>query len=411
MADTGTELAEGTTRGTTGAIARMLERRFLWNRPHADKPLTGEDDIAIKVRCPREGVDKRAEEVLEALERTKVSAGCTIDDRTAAITLRVPRGEAADAQRALERLHASKRSDFTLDDVIGLDHLEEATGRRTLGRAKDEPTRPKVAEGEAMPIESSVLTFANHPDDPPLDEAEAKAYAEGMRELGFDAAHCPTRQCERTADGLKTTGVRHVVDVSYLDSDREQFVLASTVTLHRIGALAAFGADDPYLGDAASLDRDYEWLFAQAATRLDDFEKNLDVLRASEGASERKEGARQDLGGAKRDGHTADERIPDESVGREEGEAQASRETEETQGPAKAEGAGGPSRDDGLTVEEYERMSARERARVDPKHIPDEAFGKQGVREVAREQTAAAAALNAGKEPVRTHPSIGERVG
>lgn len=407
MADTGTELAEGTTRGTTGAIARMLERRFLWNRPHADKPLTGEDDIAIKVRCPREGVDKRAEEVLEALERMDVSADCTIDDRMAAITLRVPRGEAADAQRALERLHASKRSDFTLDDVIGLDRLEEASGRRTLGRAKEEPARSDAVGGEAIPIESSVLTFANHPDDPPLDETEAKAYAEGMRELGFDAAHCPTRQCERTADGLKTTGVRHVVDVSYLDSDREQFVLASTVTLHRIGALAAFGADDPYLDDAASLDRDYEWLFAQAATRLDDFEKNLDVLRASK----RTEGTRQDLGGEKRDGHTADERIPDESVGREEGEAQASQETEETQGPAKAEGAGGPSRDDGLTVEEHERMPARERARVDPKHIPDEAFGKQSVREVVREQTAAAAVLNAGKEPVRTHPSIGERVG
>jgi hypothetical protein len=52
----------------------------------------------------------------------------------------------------------------------------------------------------------------------------------------------------------------------------------------------------------------------------------------------------------------------------------------------------------------------RERARLDPSQIPEGAFGRQGIREVANQAVFAAAALNADREPARTHPTIGERV-
>ena len=63
-----------------------------------------------------------------------------------------------------------------------------------------------------------------------------------------------------------------------------------------------------------------------------------------------------------------------------------------------------------MTVEEYDSLPARERARLDPRQIPEGAFGRQGIREVASQAVFAAAALNADREPARTHPAIGERV-
>lgn len=311
-----------------------------------------------------------------------------------------------------------------LDDAIGLDRLEEATDRRTLGRTKDGSSERVHTEGEAIPIESSVLTFANHPEDPSLDETESKAYADGMRELGFDAAHCPMRQYERTTDGLKATGTRHVVDVSYLDTDREEFVLASTVTLHRIGALAAFGAEDPYIDDEASFRRDYEWLDAQAATRLDQFERNLATIReadkAEAHANDERHASRAETTARMDDATIADE-ASEATLGNDgpfaDGDAKPVEEQERSASPdvAGQDGPQGPSEtppvdEHKLTADEYEQMPARERAKVDAKHIPEESFGRQGLQDAMREQASAASVLNASKEPVLTHPSIAERV-
>ena len=63
-----------------------------------------------------------------------------------------------------------------------------------------------------------------------------------------------------------------------------------------------------------------------------------------------------------------------------------------------------------MTLEEYDSLPVRERAKVEAKDVPEGAFGRQGIREAASEATDAAAALNADREPARTHPAIGERV-
>ena len=351
MADTGSEVAEGTTRGTTSTIARLLERRFLWEKrsdPHNHRTQGNEDDVELSVRCPEKDFDKRAQEVLEAFDRADVRTSVSIDDARHELVVSVSRDDLEKAQRALERLHASGRSDFTIGDVDGLEDIEVAVGRRTLGRTGEvDGTRSADAPDDAA-VESSTLTFANHPDDPEADARHAEAYAKGMRDLGFDAEAREITGARARGDGVERTR-SHVVGVSYLVSDREEFVLASTVTLHDIGALADFGAEDPYENDSKALDRDREWLVGQSQLREERYEKN-------------------DAG--------ADEPTTHE-----------------------------------LTADEYGRMPARDRAKVAPERVPKESFGSQSAKEVAREQQAAASAINATREPARSHPSIGERVG
>jgi hypothetical protein len=201
-----------------------------------------------------------------------------------------------------------------------------------------------------MAVESSTLVFANHPEEAELDAGHAEAYAKGMRELGFDADAREVTSARTGDDGAIERTRRHVVAVSYLETDREDFVLANAVTLHDVGVLEDFGAEDPYVDDERSYAQDHERLVGQAQARRERFERNQAGVE----------------------------------------EKQAPRE---------------------LSLKDYEAMPVRIRAKVDPRDVPREAYGSQSVRDAAREARDAASALNADREPSRTHPSIGERVG
>lgn len=385
MADTGSEVAEGTTRSTTGIMIRMLERYFLWEH-HKAHHYKADDDIAIEVRCPKDDFDRRANEVIQAIERSGAKSTFRIDDERSTLVVNIPHADIDRVQRALERLHADRRSGFSLADVTGLALIEEATGRRTLGRAR-EKLNERVTIADASPVESSTITFANHPEDPKVDERHAEAYAKRMRDLGFDATNRTIDDAHVDASQPSTRTRRQVVVVSYLERDRDDFVTASAVALHAIGALADFRADDPYEHDETLLQRDIDRLEAKADNRRAEFERNNN-LATQPNARDAQQASSQ-----KRDQEPAQPTpTKDETPDRATEDAPA-----QGQGDAK------------LTAEQYRSMPARERAKIDLKDIPEDAFGSQSFHEAAREQSAAAAALSADREPVKAHPSIGER--
>lgn len=243
MADTGSEIAESGTRNATGIASRLLERELIIrianltsriaDTTRGDEPPA---DIEVGVRCPEGDLDARAEEILEALERGKVKASLALDDAGSTISLGVSPTQGDAALRALERLSASGRSGFSIDDVTNVGVLEAVAGRRALGvtHADDHP-RPTNGRGNAEPVESIVLTFDNHPEDPSIDASQAAAYARRMAELGFDTSHRPIDTVRRGTDGKLERTHAHVAGVSYLERERESFLDASAVAIHELG--------------------------------------------------------------------------------------------------------------------------------------------------------------------------------
>lgn len=365
MADTGSEMAEGTTRGTTGAVSRMLEQRLMMRRTSGPARTDDGDigtrrdsgDVEVGIRCPERDLDARADEVMEALERTGLHLPVGIDDEAHEIRVAVGERQADRALRALERLSAGGRSGFSLSDVDNLDALEALAGRRTVGA--DRANAPGAAPSE--PVESVALTFANHPDIPDLDARQARAYAARMEGLGFDAAYREIRVASRGAGGATSHETSAVVGVSYLTSERDSFVLASGVALHEVGAA---GPDDPFAGDREELASARRELVEGADGRRASFEANREAIRNARPAAR---------GGFK--GRTARD--------------------------------GGKASD--LTADEYEALPARERARMDPSRVPEGAFGRQSAREVAHEQAGVARAARQARVAARSHPHIGER--
>lgn len=363
MADTGSEIAEGTSRDTQGIVSRMLERQFLMRGKttpaNAGKGATtpqGATNIEIGVRCPEGDVDARANELLRSLERMDVRATCTIEGTPPTITLGVRPDERYQALRALELLSTDRRSSFSINDIDNVEALEAIAGRRALGRSRadDAAATAASARSSAEPIESVALTFSNHPDDPTVDAREAREYASRMRELGFDAAHRPVTCVRRDVDGSLRRQEAEVVGVSYLTGQRDDFLTASGIALHEVGVTVT---DDPYSHDRAAYVEGRDRLQASADKRKDAFERNREL---ASGATSR-------------------------------------------QNKAKTKVAGRP------TAEEYLAMPPREQARIAPEDVPKAAFGSQTLATAAREQTAAARALGEGRSPSRTHPSIGER--
>lgn len=361
MADTGSEIAEGTSRDAQGIVSRMLERQFMMRgksspataRTGATTP-EGPADIEIGVRCPEGDADARANELLRSLERMDVLATCSIEGTPPTIVLGVRPDQGYKALRALELLSTDRRSSFTIDDVDNVEALEAIARRRALGRSRPDATAGKGALASPEPVESVALTFSNHPDDPTADTREAHAYARRMRDLGFDASHRPLTLVRREADGSLARQRAEVVGVSYLTRDRDDFLVASGVALHEVGAA---GADDPFAGDRAAYAEARDRLQADADRRRDAFARNRDHAHGT---------------AAKGDGERPRE-------------------------------AGHP------TAEEYLAMPPREQARIAPEDVPKAAFGSQTVAMAASEQTAAAHSLREGRSPSRTHPSIGER--
>ena len=394
MADTGSEMAESTTKYMAGIARYLLERHFLWRggrdlegeRPRQAKEEEG--SVQIDVRCPADGFDERVREVLDAMGRAHVRVSPTVDEGLSTLVLSMPAKDAERAQRALERLHASKRSGFSLADVRGLQLVEAVTGRRTRGADTFETTPAPNAQN--VHVESTV-TFADHPAEPERDRAQAEAYARGMRELGFEASARTVAGAERGETGRRAQGTESVVDVSYPAPDLDDFAVASLVVLHEVGALEGLDGEDPYAADAAAYERDRERLMASAEGRRTGYGPVTVGAAMAAGTAirdhavptpyETKAKAFTDARTAVRRGYTAPDRHD------------------------AAPGAKGT-----MTVEEYDRLPARERARLDPRQIPEGAFGRQGIREVASQAVFAAAALNADREPARTHPAIGERV-
>ncbi len=351
MADTGSEIADGATRSAAGMLERMLEReltmRLTGHGAATDRGGTSsgipQDNVEIGVRCPEGDIDARAEELLEALEGRGVRAACAIDDGLSAARLSFATRQGEAVLRALERLSASRKSSFSMADVTNLGVLEATVGRRALGLEHDKG-RGFTRKPES--VESVSLTFANHPKNPTLDEREARGYAARMGELGFDASHRTIEKVTRDGDGTLRRSPEQVVGVSYLTTARDDFLVASGVALHEIGAITR---DDPFADDEASLAKERDRLLATADERRDAFGRNGEQSSAK---------------------------------------TQHDRE---------------------LTTEEYHAMPPREQAKVDPARIPDSAFGRDRCADVAREQTTAAGALSRQAEPTRTHPSIGGR--
>lgn len=379
MADTGSEIAEGTTRSATGVMGRILERELMMRMTSPRDTSTPEpqeipSDIEIGVRCPEDDLDARAEEILEALERGHVDAACAIDDERSTIVLAVHPSQGDATLRALERLSASKRSGFAIDDVIGVENLEAVVGRRALGRDVEARAKDADVQGTVESVESVALTFARHPDDPSIDATQAAEYARRMGQFGFDTSHRSIDAVKRDVDGSLTRTRTHVVGVSYLASERDSFVMASGVALHEAGAA---GKDDPYAWDHDAYYAARDEALAGAGTRREAFARNRAIA-----AGERQDPDTRDVAPV--------EAKDAESTG-------PSAQADET--PDEAE----------LTVEEYEAMPPREQAKVDPDRIPDDAFGKYRVSGVAREQSAVADAMAERTTPDRSHPSIGGR--
>ena len=188
------------------------------------------------VHAPTNRQFKGTGRILEALERGKVKASLALDDAGSTISLGVSPTQGDAALRALERLSASGRSGFSIDDVTNVGVLEAVAGRRALGvtHADDHP-RPTNGRGNAEPVESIVLTFDNHPEDPSIDASQAAAYARRMAELGFDTSHRPIDTVRRGTDGKLERTHAHVAGVSYLERERESFLDASAVAIHELG--------------------------------------------------------------------------------------------------------------------------------------------------------------------------------
>ena len=311
MADTGSEMAEITTRYMAGIACHLLERHFL---------LRGGRNL--------EG----------------------------------------------ERPHRAKEEGNVAIDVRGSKLAEAAAGRRTLGADAFEVTPAAGSQpspkAQGASVELSAVTFANHPAEPERDREQAEAYARGMRELGFEASARTVATTERGGTSGRAQGTESVVVVGYPVCDHGDFAVASLVVLHEVGALEGLEGGDPYLRDVAAYERDRERLMASA------------------------EGRRADLG----NGHgPATVGVTAAGTAGRKGHVEPARDA--------TPGAKGT-----MTLEEYDSLPARERARLDPRLIPEGAFGRQGIRETAAQAVSAAAVLNAHREPARTHPAIGERV-
>lgn len=361
MADTGSEIAEGTSRDTQGIVSRMLERQFLMRgkttQADVDKGVAtpqGATDIEIGVRCPEGDADARANELLRSLERMGVRTTCSIEGTPPSIALGIRPDQGYQALRALELLSTDRRSSFSIDDVDNVGALETIAGRRALGRSRTDDAIGTGTHASAEPVESVAITFSNHPDDPTADAREAHEYASRMRELGFDATHRPVTRVQRDVDGSLQRQETEVVGISYLTHQRDDFLTASGIALHEVGVAVT---DDPYSHDHAAYVVARDRLQASADNRRDTFERNRDLASGT-----------------------------------------ATRGNE-----AKAQVSGHP------TAEEYLAMSPREQARIAPEEVPKAAFGSQTLATAAREQTTAAHALGEGRSPSRTHPSIGER--
>lgn len=354
MADTGSDVAEGATRDATGAMARVLERQLMMRlAAQAAAPAARDVEgtaIEVRVGCPEGAdLDGRAERVFEALEHMGASVPALIDDSAREVALVVAPEQAYRTLRALELLSTSTRCDLTMADVGNVGALEALAGRRAIGRSPEIATAP--ARPESMPVESVALTFANHVGDHGADARDAAAYASRMVALGFDAAFREVDLARRGASGGVARERASVVGVSYLASGRDDFLAASGVALHEIGIAAE---PDPYAKDPAALAAMRDRLAASADERRAAFEANR---RASAHAP---------------------------AVGAARGERT-------------------------LTAEEYASLPALERAMIDPSRIPEGAFGRQRVRDVAREQAEVARLGRAPRSPERPHPSIGER--
>ena len=273
-----------------------------------------------------------------------------------------------------ERPHRAKEEEGSVQiDVRGPQLVDAAAGRRTLGadtfEAKPAAGSQPSPKAQDLSVELSAVTFANHPAEPERDREQAEAYARGMRELGFEASARTVATTGRGEAGRRARGTECVVVVGYPACDHGDFAVASLVVLHEVGALEGLEGGDPYLRDVAAYERDRERLMASA------------------------EGRRADLG----NGHgPATVGVTAAGTAGRKGHVEPARDA--TPG-AKV-----------MTLEEYDRLPVRERARLDPRQIPEGAFGRQGIREVASQAVSAAAVLNAHREPARTHPAIGERV-
>lgn len=382
MADTGSEIAESGTRDATGIFTRLLERELMMRFTKLASTVgktaeAGEapTNIEVGVRCPEGDLDARAEEILEALERDDVRATCAIDDASSSIHLAVSPTQGEAMLRAFERLSASSRSGFAIDDVTNVELLETIVGRRALGTThRVTPTIPSATRGEAEPVESVALTFANHPEEPSLDESQAAAYARRMAELGFDTSHRPIDTVRRDADGRLQRAHAHIVGVSYLTRERDSFLAASAVSIHELGIPTR---EDPFASDRSAFEAALGRLLASAEARREAFAHNHALA--------------------------ADAPRPMDA---HERTAYATREAKS------AEQAANPTTDDGereLSAEEYEAMPPRERAKVDPNRIPDAAFGGYRASDVAREQTEVASAMREHATPARSQPDIGGR--
>ena len=400
MADTGSEMAESTTKDTTDLARYLLERHFLWRggRDQEDERQRQanqeEGSVSIDVHCPTDGFDERAHEVLEAMERAHVRAGATVDESRSTLVLSIPASDVERAQRALERLNASEKSGFTLADVTDLQPVEAVRDRRALGTDVFDTTLLPKAQPVAEPVKYTTITFANHPTDPARDRAHAEAYTRGMREMGFDANARPIPTAERDENDRYVAGTESVVAVrvGYPVRDRDDFALASLVVLHEVGALEGLGQEDPYLRDAAIFERDRERLMASSARRR--AEGGIDLVGATVAAVAADMAVRDH--GVPTLRETLADTQPIAATTERKGHIEPARDLT---GGAKA-----------MTVEEYDRLPVRERAKIDACDIPDGAFGRQGIRETAAQAVVAAAVLNVDREPARTHPAIGERV-
>ena len=402
MSDTGQEMAADTARMLPHVAERMLEHHFMLRRmeraystrqevTRTDAPMVPDGYACTITVSPAngDGLDLRAHEVLDALERTGAAFAFHVDDGKKQISVSIRDTSLDAAQRALERLQADTRSGFTLSEVRGLDALEAATGHRTLspwargkalatGRAEtpeagplpagpppDRHRRAATRDGqtaEAQPdaadatavddgggLTHVTLTFANHPHADYLDRRHAREYAEGMRQRGFDAYL-----------GESAVG-RHVVAVSYPTGDEQAFLSDSADVLGRIGALAELLADEP----APPVGHDRER--AAGEPTHDAADARGHEAHAPDPAHTARD-AHQGPGGTDRDG---------------------TRQAREA-----ARGAAGPVSD----AEGYLSLGASKRASIPPAQIPDAAFGSMSLAETMAASQVAADALAHGAQ-------------
>ena len=269
MADTGSEVAEEGTRFAVGVTTRLLEHHFMWKRMQSrhqkevDK-LQGEIEQLKASQAPGQALDVTesnrpvsltvhtmpaetsavSHELSYMLDRATSSVSIHADPERDVVTVVVPEHGAAQALDALEELDATEGTTFSLASLDGLPALRAAAGRDAHSRGQDLTSKAHI---DAQEVETSTLTFANHPKEPDIDLAHAKAYARGMRALGFD-----------TKAGLVDN--TPTVAITYPTSARDDFVRASAVCLHDADALKDLTKEDPFATDPEFLKSELERL-------------------------------------------------------------------------------------------------------------------------------------------------------